>query len=87
MMPTARSAGPATSPDLLDTLRSSVRDGLPQAIADLSTLVRIPSVSWDGFDPEHVRRSAEHTAQLLRDLGVFESVIVDQAPAPSGVLG
>lgn len=64
-----------------------MRDGLPRAIADLSTLVRIPSVSWDGFDPEHVLASAAHTAQLLRDLDVFESVTVDRAPTPSAALG
>ena len=64
-----------------------MRDGLPQAIGDLSTLVRIPSVSWDGFDADQVQRSAEHTAQLLRELGVFESVIVDRAQTPSGAMG
>ncbi len=87
MTSTRRPERPATSPPLLETLRRSVRDGLPQAIGDLSTLVRIPSVSWDGFDADHVQRSAEHTAQLLRELGVFESVIVDRAPTPSGALG
>ena len=82
-----RPARPSTSPELLENLRSSVRDGLPQAIADLSNLVRIPSVSWDGFDPTHVQRSADHTAQLLRDLAIFESVTVDRAPTPSGAQG
>lgn len=87
MTSTRRPEPSATPPELLETLRRSVRDGLPQTIADLSTLVRIPSVSWDGFDAEHVQRSAEHTAQLLRELEVFESVIVDRAPTPNGSLG
>ena len=87
MTSTRRPEPSATPPELLDTLRRSVRDGLPQAIGDLSTLVRIPSVSWDGFDADHVQRSADHTAHLLRELGVFESVIVDRAPTPSGALG
>lgn len=64
-----------------------MRDALPHTIADLSTLVRIPSVSWDGFDRSNVHASAEHTATLLRDLGVFDTVIVDQAPGPDGVVG
>ncbi len=33
---------------------------------DLRALVRIPSVSFSGFDPEFVSRSAEATATLLR---------------------
>src|SRR5262249_27136459 len=42
-------------------------------LADLEKLVRIPSVSVPGFDPKHVRASAEGTAELLRQRG-FENV-------------
>lgn len=87
MTPTPRAERPSTPPELVAALRDSVRNGLPHAIADLSALVRIPSVSWDGFDPEHVVRTADHTAQLLRELSFFETVIVDRAPTSSGELG
>jgi acetylornithine deacetylase/succinyl-diaminopimelate desuccinylase-like protein len=66
-------------PDLLP-FTESVQSGLPVAIADLSALVRIPSVSWDGFDPAHVSASADAVKALLDGLGVFESVDIARAP-------
>lgn len=69
-----------TSTPRADELREAVSAGLPTAIADLSGLVRIPSVSWDGFDFAHVHASAERVAELARALGVFEAVDVVQLP-------
>lgn len=65
---------------LLAELRESVQSGLPSAISDLGRLVRIPSVSWDGFDPAHVAASANEVRELLEALGVFDSVVVSTAP-------
>lgn len=42
-------------------------------LEDLKTLVRIPSVSFPGFDAKEVRRSAEAVAELLKKRG-FENV-------------
>ncbi len=72
---------------LLDDLREAVKAGFPSAVADLSRLVRIPSVSWDGFDPAHVEQSADAVAGLLRDLGIFDEVVVSRAPIRDDVLG
>jgi acetylornithine deacetylase/succinyl-diaminopimelate desuccinylase-like protein len=76
-LPSAAKSQPHST---LETLREAVQAGLPTSIADLSALVRIPSVSWDGFDPEAVAASADAVADLLSGLDVFESVEVSRAP-------
>ena len=68
-------------------ISEAVVDDLPRTIAELARLVRIPSVSWDGFDPAHVQESAEAVAHLLRDLDVFETEQIVRAATPSGALG
>ncbi|MBT1672542.1 dipeptidase [Curtobacterium flaccumfaciens] len=62
---------PATDPALLDALREHVQGALPTTIADLSALVRLPSVSWSAFDASNVRASAEAVADLAQSTGVF----------------
>jgi acetylornithine deacetylase/succinyl-diaminopimelate desuccinylase-like protein len=59
---------------MLERLGDAVQSGFPSAISDLGSLVRIPSVSWDGFDPTTVQASAEAVSELLDGLGVFDSV-------------
>lgn len=78
--PHASESSPVTAH--VDALREAVDAGLPTAIAELSALVRIPSVSWDGFDPSQVRASAEKVAELARATGFFDSVDVIQVPIP-----
>ena len=70
---------PASAHPALAALTEAVQLGLPSAIADLSNLVRIPSVSWDGFDPAHVAASADAVKALVEGLGVFDSVEVSRA--------
>ncbi|HVL89298.1 MAG TPA: dipeptidase [Actinomycetota bacterium] len=66
---------------------------LPQIRADLEELVRIPSVSADGFDPAHVRASASKTLELFEAEGLSTELLeIDGAhpavlatfPAPAG---
>jgi len=72
----------------LAALTAAVQKDFSASVADLSKLVRIESVSWDGFDPAAVLQSAEAVKQLVEGLGVFESVIVSRAEIGStGVLG
>lgn len=72
---------------LLDRLRDAVQGGLPVAISELGGLVRIPSVSWDGFDPAHVQASAEAVHELLDSLAVFESIDISRAPIDGKRMG
>lgn len=46
-------------------------------LEDLKELVRIPSVSFDGFDPAHVRRSAEAVAALFKKRGLENIQVLD----------
>ncbi|MDE3112007.1 MAG: dipeptidase [Chloroflexota bacterium] len=54
--------------------------------SELETLVRIPSVSHPGHDPEQVRRSADQTARILSDAGI-EAHVETIAGAPPAVMG
>jgi len=69
-----------TDPATVSELAEAVQGGLPRTVADLSALVRIPSVSWDAFDPAHVAASADAVAALVRDTGLFDDVRVSRAP-------
>ncbi len=73
-----------TDPRTVSELVEAVHAGLPATIADLGALVRIPSVSWDAFEPEHVRRSAEAVAALVEGTGLFDEVTVSRAPIGEG---
>ncbi|MDQ1609111.1 MAG: cysteinylglycine-S-conjugate dipeptidase [Microbacteriaceae bacterium] len=68
--------------DAEQKLRLVVQESLPATIADLSNLVRIPSVS--SLDPASVAASADAVAALLRETGVFDSVSIAQAPIGDG---
>ena len=54
---------------------------------DLKDLVRIPSVSFPGFDPVMVRKSAEAVASLLRKYGVPDVRILETGKGHPAVFG
>ncbi|BDZ57722.1 dipeptidase [Barrientosiimonas endolithica] len=66
----------------LDQLRTTVAGLMPAARADLESLTRIPSVSLDSFDQQHVQASAEAVADLLRAEGL-EVEIVSEGGRPA----
>ena len=63
-----------------DHFRAAVAGKIPAALDALCELVRIPSVSWDGFDPSNVQRSAESVKERMSALGVFDEVTIVREP-------
>ena len=63
-------------------MRDAAASGIPAALADLGTLVRIPSIAFPGFDGAEVQRSAQAVAALVEDLGLFETVEIRRAAIP-----
>lgn len=59
-----------------ESIRASIAQSLPEALGTLIELVKIPSVSWDGFDETNVQRSAEFVAERVRALGLFDEVVI-----------
>lgn len=64
----------------LDEINALIVASFPESLETLKSLVRIPSVSWDGFPAEEVRRSAEFVAERVRALGIFEDVRIVTEP-------
>jgi acetylornithine deacetylase/succinyl-diaminopimelate desuccinylase-like protein len=54
----------------LEAALAALERGAARTLAELADLVRIPSVSAEGFDPTQVVRSAEHVAGLLEGAGL-----------------
>jgi acetylornithine deacetylase/succinyl-diaminopimelate desuccinylase-like protein len=54
---------------------------------DLKDLIRIPSISFPGFDPSPVRQSAEAVANLLRKSGLRDVRILDAGAGHPSVFG
>ncbi|MPZ54369.1 MAG: M20/M25/M40 family metallo-hydrolase, partial [Acidimicrobiia bacterium] len=70
-----------------DELRSRVSALFPRLQSTLEELIAIPSVSLDGFPPEEVRRSAERVAELLADVGVENTRLLEIDGAHPAVYG
>src|SRR6266508_685131 len=60
-----------------EDLREAARRVLPGVRADLDALIRVPSVSADPGAAAELRRSADMTAGLFRDVGTPEVEILD----------
>jgi cysteinylglycine-S-conjugate dipeptidase len=76
-----------TLPDsTVSALRSSVDAAFPQTVEELKSLVAIPGIAWEAFDPAELDRSAEAVASLVRSTGIEDVRIlrVDNDGAEGG---
>lgn len=67
-------------------LRTSVDSAFTRTVEELKSLVAIPGVAWEAFDPAELDRSAEAVASLVRSAGIEDVRIlrVDNNGAPGG---
>lgn len=65
-----------------DAVQKAADAGIPSALADLGSLVRIPSIAWPAFDQSALVKSADAVAALLEGTGVFDAVEVKRAAIP-----
>ena len=71
----------------MDDLSERIAGDRPRIVEELSTLVAIPSVGYEGYDPAHVRASAEATATILRDAGLADVRLLELDGGHPAVFG
>jgi acetylornithine deacetylase/succinyl-diaminopimelate desuccinylase-like protein len=64
-----------------------LEQNFPEYLEDLKTLVRIPSVSFEGFSASEVRRSAQAVADLMKKRGLENVQILEVGNAHPYVYG
>lgn len=67
----------------MKALHDVIKASMPEAIAELTQLCRIPSVSFPNYDPTQVMRSAEAVAALFQKVGFSQVQIVTDCGAPA----
>ena len=82
---TLNSNSPSSAVEV-QALRSAVAADFPRTVDQLKSLVSIPGIAWDSFDPRHLDESAEAVAGLIRGAGLTDVQIlrVDNNGKPGG---
>ena len=70
-----------------DGLAQRISDDMPRVIDELSRLVAIPSVGYPGYDPAHVRASAQLTREILAEAGVTDTRLLEIEGGHPAVFG
>ena len=64
----------------VDTLRTHIHENFSAAVAALTDLVAIPSISSSSYDQAEVARSAQHVAGLFSELGADVEILTAEDP-------
>jgi cysteinylglycine-S-conjugate dipeptidase len=70
-----------------EEIRRRVASEMPRLTEELARLVRIPSVSLPGHDPQQVRRSAEVVREVLIGAGVSDARLIELTGGHPSVAG
>lgn len=86
------SAARPVDAELVAAVRAAVDRRFPQTLQTLTDLVAIPGIAWDSAPREHLERSAEAVAALLREAGLEDVETVtesrpDGRPGGPAVIG
>jgi acetylornithine deacetylase/succinyl-diaminopimelate desuccinylase-like protein len=68
-------------------LKERVAAEVPRMIDELSQLVAVPSIGYPGYDPAHVRTSAELTREILRGAGFEDARLLELENGHPAVFG
>src|SRR3954470_17177862 len=71
----------------MNDLHQRIAEDRDRIVDELGRLVTIPSVGYEGYDPAHVRASAEATADILRDAGLADVRLVELDGGHPAVFG
>lgn len=71
----------------MDDLLQRIERDRPRITEELSTLVAIQSIGYDGYDAANVRASAEATAAILRDAGLADARLIELDGGHPAVFG
>ena len=67
-------------------LKAHVASNFEKILEELGSLVAIPSIAWESFDPQNLEKSVQAVAELARQAGMQEVEILRE-PTDSGTMG
>ena len=73
---------PNLSDSVADAAAQQVEQLFEPQLETLKSLVRIPGIAWDAFDPQQLEASAQAVADLFSSTGLFDSVEILRAEKP-----